>query len=147
MFNSYVLFEISVPSDRYSYRPRPGIVLDDTLDYTGSQGLLATYRPFTTHRHPQIGDIFDVTVSAIQGPGGSGGTEPVRVPVNIGGGGGSNNDVIITSAAEGQGFVSIDGKRKYLDFIDKTEGATGTSAPPPVIQPTRTQTHTVAATG
>lgn len=58
-------------TDRYAYRPRPGIVLDDTLDYTGSQGL-ATQRPYAPPRHPPLGDIFDVTVSAIQGPGGGG---------------------------------------------------------------------------
>lgn len=59
-------------SDRFPYRPRPGIVLDDTLDYTGGVGL-STQRPFAPPRHPQIGDIFDVTVSAIQGPGGGSG--------------------------------------------------------------------------
>ena len=58
------------PTDRYAYRPRPGIVLDDTLDYTGTQGL-ATQRPYAPPRHPPLGDIFDVTVSAIQGPGGA----------------------------------------------------------------------------
>lgn len=57
------------PTDRYAYRPRPGIVLDDTLDYTGTQGL-ATQRPYAPPRHPPLGDIFDVTVSAVQGPGG-----------------------------------------------------------------------------
>lgn len=52
----------------YPYRPRPGIVLDDT-----------EYKPGGIHRQPivtrppigQLGDIFDITVSAIQGPGGS----------------------------------------------------------------------------
>lgn len=52
----------------YPYRPRPGIVLDDT-----------EYKPGGAHRQPivtrppigQLGDIFDITVSAIQGPGGS----------------------------------------------------------------------------
>ena len=54
------------------YRPRPGIVLDDTLDYTGAQGL-PSQRPYVPSRHPSFGDVFDVTVSAIQGPGGSSG--------------------------------------------------------------------------
>lgn len=54
------------------YRPRPGIVLDDTLDYTGAQGL-PSQRPYASLRHPSLGDVFDVTVSAIQGPGGSSG--------------------------------------------------------------------------
>lgn len=55
----------------FSYRPRPGIVLDDTLDYTGSQGLI-TQRPYGPPRHPSNPDTFDVVVSAIQGPGQSG---------------------------------------------------------------------------
>lgn len=54
------------------YRPRPGIVLDDTLDYTAAQGL-PSQRPYAPSRHPSHGDVFDVTVSAIQGPGGSSG--------------------------------------------------------------------------
>lgn len=63
------LIPFVAPADRYAYRPRPGIVLDDTLDYTGTQGL-ATQRPYAPPRHPPLGDIFDVTVSAVQGPGG-----------------------------------------------------------------------------
>ena len=55
----------------YSYRPRPGIVLDDTLDYTGNGGII-TQRPYAPPRHPTNADVFDVVVSAIQGPGGSG---------------------------------------------------------------------------
>ncbi|XP_023288745.1 uncharacterized protein LOC105702468, partial [Orussus abietinus] len=116
------------PED-YPYRPRPGIVLDDTLDYNGSQGL-ATHRPYPATRYPQIGDIFDVTVSAIQGPGG-GTSESVRVPINPGG-----SDVILTSAVEGQGFVSIDGKRTYLNLFDNTDSTTEPTRPH--IQPTRT---------
>ncbi|CAK9827239.1 63 kDa sperm flagellar membrane protein [Anthophora retusa] len=121
----------SAPTDRYAYRPRPGIVLDDTLDYTGTQGL-ATQRPYAPPRHPPLGDIFDVTVSAIQGPGGGGSGEGVRVPVNAG-----NADVILTSAVEGQGFVSIDGKRTYLNLFENSD-RTSTHVPPQP-QPTRTQ--------
>lgn len=66
----------------YPYRPRPGIVLDDT-----------EYKPGGVHRQPiltarppvgQLGDIFDVTVSAIQGPGGSSSNKgkPFVVPGN-----------------------------------------------------------------
>ncbi|XP_043288768.1 uncharacterized protein pwn isoform X2 [Venturia canescens] len=125
-------------TERYSYRPRPGIVLDDTLDYTGNQGLV-TQRPYAPPRHPQIGDIFDVTVSAIQGPGGGAG-ESVRVPVNV------PTDVILTSAVEGQGFVSIDGKRTYLNLFDNTDQASSPSnvAQP---QPTRTQAPPIVGTG
>ncbi|XP_066601025.1 uncharacterized protein pwn [Prorops nasuta] len=126
----------SVSVERHPYRPRPGIVLDDTLDYAGSQGL-ATQRPYAPPRHPPIGDIFDVTVSAIQGPGGNSG-ESVRVPVN----GGGSGDVILTSAVEGQGFVSIDGKRTYLNLFDNTDSTSGSSQP----QPTRTQPPSILST-
>ncbi|XP_034940274.1 uncharacterized protein pwn isoform X2 [Chelonus insularis] len=117
--------------NHYNYRPRPGIVLDDTLDYTKAPGLV-TQRPYAPPRHPPLGDIFDVTVSAIQGPGGASG-ESVRVSVNPTGG----HDVILTSAVEGQGFVSIDGKRTYLNLFDNSDEnivATKTH-----IQPTRIQ--------
>ncbi|XP_076679014.1 calcium-binding EGF-like domain-containing protein pawn isoform X2 [Andrena cerasifolii] len=128
----------SAHTDRYAYRPRPGIVLDDTLDYTGSQGL-ATQRPYAPPRHPPLGDIFDVTVSAIQGPGG-GGSEGVRVPVNAG-----SAEVILTSAVEGQGFVSIDGKRTYLHLFENSDRtSTQVQAQP---QPTRTQSPAVVGTG
>ncbi|XP_076285175.1 calcium-binding EGF-like domain-containing protein pawn isoform X2 [Lasioglossum baleicum] len=126
------------PTDRYAYRPRPGIVLDDTLDYTGPQGL-ATQRPYSPPRHPPIGDIFDVTVSAIQGPGGGGSGEGVRVPVN------GNADVILTSAVEGQGFVSIDGKRTYLSLFENSDRTSTHVQPQP--QPTRTQAPAVVGTG
>ncbi|KAI4479184.1 hypothetical protein M0804_011323 [Polistes exclamans] len=124
--------------DRYSYRPRPGIVLDDTLDYTGTPGL-ATQRPYPPPRPTSLVDIFDVTVSAVQGPGGSSG-DGVRVSIN-----GGNADVILTSAVEGQGFVSIDGKRTYLNLFDNTDRtSTSTQAIP---QPTRTQPPHVVGTG
>ncbi|XP_076230306.1 calcium-binding EGF-like domain-containing protein pawn [Nomia melanderi] len=129
----------TAPTDRYAYRPRPGIVLDDTLDYTGSQGL-ATQRPYSPPRHPPIGDIFDVTVSAIQGPGGGGTGEGVRVPIN-----GGSADVILTSAVEGQGFVSIDGKRTYLNLFENSDRTSTHVQPQP--QPTRTQPPAVVGTG
>ncbi|XP_053976479.1 uncharacterized protein LOC128875137 [Hylaeus volcanicus] len=129
----------SAPTDRYAYRPRPGIVLDDTLDYTGSQGL-ATQRPYAPPRHPPLGDIFDVTVSAIQGPGGGGSEEGVRVPINAG-----SADVILTSAVEGQGFVSIDGKRTYLNLFESTDRTSTHVQTQP--QPTKTQPPAVVGTG
>ena len=119
------------------YRPRPGIVLDDTLDYTGAQGL-PSQRPYiASSRHPSPGDIFDVTVSAIQGPGGSSG-ESVRVSLHSG-----NGDVILTSAVSGQGFVSIDGKRTYLNLFDNTDRTPGSTH----VQPTRTQPPPIIGTG
>ncbi|KAJ8980139.1 hypothetical protein NQ317_014633 [Molorchus minor] len=66
----------------YPYRPRPGIVLDDT-----------EYKPGGINRQPiitrppnigQLGEIFDITVSAIQGPGASSGQgKPFVIPVDI----------------------------------------------------------------
>ncbi|XP_012227883.1 mucin-17 [Linepithema humile] len=119
------------------YRPRPGIVLDDTLDYTGAQGL-PSQRPYAPSRHPSPGDVFDVTVSAIQGPGGSTG-DSVRVSLNSGG------DVILTSAVGGQGFVSIDGKRTYLNLFDNTDRTPAPTHVQP--QPTRTQPPPIVGTG
>ncbi|XP_036142162.1 uncharacterized protein LOC105829558 [Monomorium pharaonis] len=120
------------------YRPRPGIVLDDTLDYTGAQGL-PSQRPYAPSRHPSLGDVFDVTVSAIQGPGGSSGGS-VRVSLNSGGG-----DVILTSAVGGEGFVSIDGKRTYMNVFDNTDQMTAPTHVQP--QPTRTQPPPIIGAG
>jgi hypothetical protein len=57
----------------YPYRSRTGIVLDDT-EYKPN-------RPIITAPVPgQVGDIFDVTVSAIQGPGGAHTGQPFIYP-------------------------------------------------------------------
>lgn len=58
---------------------------------------------------------------------------------------GGNADVILTSAVEGQGFVSIDGKRTYLNLFDNTERTSTSSQALP--QPTRTQPPHVVGTG
>lgn len=65
----------------------------------------------------------------------------MRVPVHVGG-----SDVILTSAVEGQGFVSIDGKRTYLNLFDNTDQ---TSVATKVVQPqaTRTQAPPIVGTG
>ncbi|KPI96671.1 Protocadherin Fat 4 [Papilio xuthus] len=113
----------------HPYRPRPGIVLDDP-DFKphGSR-----YRPeasVITAHEPQLpgyGEIFDVTVSAIQGPGEKGGAsvhiQNVHAAAN-------DPDDIIVSAAGSQGFVSIDGKRTYLNLFDSSTAS---------IQPTKVQ--------
>ncbi|XP_068621790.1 uncharacterized protein pwn [Battus philenor] len=114
----------------HPYRPRPGIVLDDT-DFKphGSR-----YRPeasVITAPEPPLpgyGEIFDVTVSAIQGPGEKGGAS-VHIE-NVHAGGGDHDDIIV-SAAGSQGFVSIDGKRTYLNLFDTTT----TSIQPSRVQP------------
>ncbi|XP_039747921.1 uncharacterized protein LOC120625072 [Pararge aegeria] len=111
------------------YRPRPGIVLDDP-DFKphGSR-----YRPpdapvitaAETHL-PGYGEIFDVTVSAIQGPGEKGGSVHIE-NINLHH---TDHDIIVSASGD-QGFVSIDGKRTYLNLFD-----TPTSS----ITPTKVQT-------
>lgn len=50
----------------------------------------------------------------------------------------TNTDVILTSAVEGQGFVSIDGKRTYLNLFDaKTTGNEPTKTQHPAVVGTR----------
>lgn len=75
-FNIYNL-KILIIESTQRYRPRPGIVLDDTLDYTTAQGL-PSQRPYASSRHPSLGDVFDVTVSAIHRPGGSTGDSSIN---------------------------------------------------------------------
>lgn len=109
----------------YPYRPRPGIVLDDT-----------EYKPGGIDRQPivtrpplgAIGDIFDVTVSAIQGPGGqsAGQGQPYVIPVDIENINGHGE--VITSPVGSEGFVSIDGKRTYLNLFGDNPDPTGTLA-------------------
>lgn len=64
------------------------------------------------------------------------------MPINGGHGGA---DDILTSPVEGQGYVSIDGKRTYLNLFDNTEGSAATSKAQ--VQPTRTQSAPVLGTG
>ncbi|XP_050673556.1 uncharacterized protein LOC126971345 [Leptidea sinapis] len=115
----------------HPYRPRPGIVLDDP-DFK-PHGSRVRDAPVITAPQalPGYGEIFDVTVSAIQGPGEKGASVHIE-NINI------HHDDIIVSPSGDQGFVSIDGKRTYLNLFD-----TSTS-----IAPTRVQTslHTVPKT-
>lgn len=61
----------------YPYRSRTGIVLDDT-EY---KPMGVTNRPIITAPVPgHVGDIFDITVSAIQGPGGAHTGQPFVYP-------------------------------------------------------------------
>lgn len=67
----------------------------------------------------------------------------MKVPVNFGAHAGP--DDILTSPVEGQGFVSIDGKRTYLNLFDNTESAAAPGKGH--VQPTRTQNAPVVGTG
>ncbi|XP_025830796.1 uncharacterized protein LOC108738697 [Agrilus planipennis] len=126
----------------FPYRPRPGIVLDDTEFKRDGQ-----YRPSVITTRPpvgQLGDIFDITVSAIQGPGGSasaGHGKPFIIPVELDH---AQNGDVITSPVGDEGFVSIDGKRTYLNLFGES---TSTQTRTPQISPSTPTTVAVTGTG
>lgn len=111
------------------YHPRPGIVLDDPEFKPGGgyrrpaqqqQQQIQPTRPVTP---PGYGEIFDVTLSAIQGPSGSGSKQTIKIKPYDGysGGSGPGGDIIVSPSGD-EGFVSIDGKRTYLNlFGDSSE--------------------------
>lgn len=132
------------------YHPRPGIVLDDPEFKPGGSGRhpppqqqrpqqIQPTRPVTP---PGYGEIFDVTLSAIQGPSGSGSKQTIKIkPYEQGGGNGGGGDDLILAPNGDDGFVSIDGKRTYLNlFGESTEtealAASPSTARVPHIQPT-----------
>lgn len=53
--------------------------------------------------------------------------------------------MILTSAIEGQGFVSIDGKRTYLNLFESSDRTSTHAQTQP--QPTRTQPPSIVGTG
>ncbi|CAH0551973.1 unnamed protein product [Brassicogethes aeneus] len=128
----------------YPYRPRPGIVLDDTEFKPGG----INRQPIIT-RPPigQIGEIFDITVSAIQGPGGgnSGQGKPYVIPVDIENVHVGSNADLITSPVGDEGFVSIDGKRTYLNLFGDNPAPSTTSSP--MVNPTIAPNNHVSGTG
>ncbi|KAL5286382.1 pwn family protein [Megaselia abdita] len=133
------------------YHPRPGIVLDDPEFKPGGQSRPArpyqNIQPTRPHLPPGYGEIFDVTLSAIQGPGGGPGTNnkqtinitPYGIETSTGTG-----DVIIAPTEDDE-FVSIDGKRTYINlFGEATQGPTPQSEVPPVNESSQ---HKVIGTG
>ncbi|XP_059058878.1 uncharacterized protein LOC131852243 [Achroia grisella] len=118
----------------HPYRPRPGIVLDDTdfkphgSRYSRPEASVITAPE--TRLPPGYGEIFDVTVSAIQGPGEKGASVHIE-NINPLSGHGDHDDIIVSPSGE-QGFVSIDGKRTYLNLFDS-------SSVPVSIRPTHVQ--------
>ncbi|XP_055686295.1 uncharacterized protein LOC129791798 isoform X2 [Lutzomyia longipalpis] len=145
------------------YHPRPGIVLDDPEFKPGQGRPRPSPRPSKPHPYipntpqhqaappPGYGEIFDVTLSAIQGPtGGTSGVQTVNIkPFGVIGSG----DIIVSPTGD-EGFVSIDGKRTYINlFGEPTEAPTATTKvatnikPTPTIQPGQTGTgYAVAET-
>ncbi|XP_014286842.1 uncharacterized protein [Halyomorpha halys] len=117
------------------YAPRPGIVLDDP-EYKPGIGK----RPTVIETHGG-GQVFDITVSAVQGPDQPSKTgQPVIYPgtaerIELEGvslpGAGNGEVSVITSAEAGQHFVSIDGKRTYISLFGSSEA--------PAIKPTPVQ--------
>ncbi|KAM7343279.1 calcium-binding EGF-like domain-containing protein pawn isoform 2-T2 [Cochliomyia hominivorax] len=131
------------------YQPRPGIVLDDPEFQPGGRprpqrppqsqaprNPPVNIKPTRQHLPPGYGEIFDVTLSAIQGPGSKGGSQqtinikPFGSYGSTGGNGAQPGADIIVSASGEDGFVSIDGKRTYINlFGDPTDPPTGVQLP------------------
>ncbi|CAK1549056.1 unnamed protein product [Leptosia nina] len=115
------------------YRPRPGIVLDDTDFKPHGTRFRQDVSVITAEtRPPGYGEIFDVTVSAIQGPGEKGGSVHIE-NINLH----QHHDDIIVSPSGEQGFVSIDGKRTYLNLFDTSTSisASKVQTPQPTVPP------------
>lgn len=135
-------------------------MLDDTEYKPGRPALMTSaahggHQPpaLAPHVHvapanqPHYGEVFDVTVSAVQGPGGGGGHGPgggatgqaIVYPVEIEGvqvaGAMAGDGAVITAAQAGQHFVSIDGKRTYINLFNTEQGGSVGVAPAPVQPP------------
>ncbi|XP_065215388.1 uncharacterized protein pwn isoform X2 [Planococcus citri] len=132
--------------DGGGYFPRPGIVLDDPEYKPGAHRRPPPIITSPPAKATQNRDVFDVTVSAIQGPGANDNSSKAGHPyvfpvdieaaqVDVG-----HNDVI-TNPQAGQDFVSIDGKRTYLNLFDSTPAVTGH------ISPTLVKNHPLAPAG
>lgn len=142
-----------LPFTNFPY-PKPGIVLDDPeFKPGGSKKLINKIQPIITATRPLpppgYGEIFDITVSAIQGPGSAkplngfpGDVEVETIELGQSG----NTDDIIVSPYGTEGFVSIDGKRTYLNLFGEN---TVTKTAAPAVQSssviTQTPTHTGTA--
>ena len=106
------------------FHPRPGIVLDDPEFQPGQKHSTTNNRqrpqnPQKVNLPPGYGEIFDITLSAIQGPGGNTGSQQT---LNIKPYGTYEGHDIILSPSGDQAFVSIDGKRSYINlFGDSTD--------------------------
>lgn len=157
-----------VPPSFPTFHPRPGIVLDDPEFKPGGHArphlpttpLYTNAQPTRTvpqhpqqlppHQHqpqqhlpPGYGEIFDVTLSAIQGPGNgaNSGLQTINIKPY---GAGTPGDIIVSPSGD-DGFVSIDGKRTYINLFgeptiepQKEALAPTTTAAPSL--PSKTQT-------
>ncbi|KAF4526144.1 hypothetical protein B566_EDAN012455 [Ephemera danica] len=116
-------------SSRPAYLARPGLVLDDPeFKPGGAANVPIITAPIRGHLPPGHGEVFDVTVTAVQGPGGANTGRPqiYQVPVNqLQQRPGAD---VITRPEEGQDFVSIDGKRTYINLFPTEAGGQGGEA-------------------
>lgn len=124
------IFSSSLPTpplgnqQQTQFHPRPGIVLDDPEFQPGHKNSNSNLRPRPTNQNkpnlpPGYGEIFDITLSAIQGPNGNTGSQQT---LNIKPYGTYEGSDIILSPSGDQAFVSIDGKRSYINlFGDSTD--------------------------
>lgn len=123
---------------------RPGLVLDDPEFQPGHKN---NYKgpPAVNTRPPGYGEIFDITLSAIQGPGGNTGSQQTLNIRPFGAGGGSGQyegtDIIFSPSGD-QAFVSIDGKRSYINLF----GEAATEQPSLSITPTATRPQIIKST-
>lgn len=113
----------------FPYHPRPGLVLDDPEFKPGGHRQRPQIQPTRPVTPPGYGEIFDVTLSAIQGPSGSGSQQTIKIKP-FGHTGNGNGDIIVSPVGD-DGFVSIDGKRTYINLF-------GESTDAPVISHTHT---------
>lgn len=132
------------------FHPRPGVVLDDPEFKPGQktnhhhrqqQQQHHHYRPPIQQQPDGIPEIFDVTLSAIQGPSGNTGSQQtINIkPYNYDG-----TDILLAPSGD-QGFVSIDGKRTYINLLGES-----TNAPQHTnsqIQPTKSYNQLPGITG
>jgi hypothetical protein len=136
---------------------RPGLVLDDPEFKPGHKSnIIQNYNsrlpPTKDNLPPGYGEIFDITLSAIQGPNGNTGSQQT---VNIRPFGSNNGQYdgtdIILSPSGDQAFVSIDGKRSYINLFGESSTTQTISSTQlstkPQIKPTSVITPGVTGSG
>ncbi|XP_070503689.1 uncharacterized protein pwn isoform X1 [Chironomus tepperi] len=104
------------------YIPRPGVVLDDP-EFNPAQKVNHHHHnqrpriPVPAALPPGYGEIFDVTLSAVQfGESNMGSHQTINIkPYNVYEG----TDIILSPSGD-QGFVSIDGKRTYINLFGES---------------------------
>ncbi|XP_058830757.1 uncharacterized protein LOC131689580 isoform X2 [Topomyia yanbarensis] len=140
----------------YRFHPRPGLVLDDPDFKPGGSHPMRNQNLYVSKPEihsstgvqlPNYGEIFDVTLSAIQGPAGSGSKQTVKLNPYYHRPPSDQQDAsIILTASGSDGFVSIDGKRSYIDLFGDSKTATPTPTSE-LIRPTKTLSPGITGTG